>query len=74
MGSLALAMSGIICLAPVIARILRPLIVPCYHFLGADPSIFAGTCVANDMGGYSLAVTLADSPKQPCSQDLYSAQ
>ena len=63
MGSLALAMSGIICLAPVIARILKPLIVPCYHFLGADPSIFAGTCVANDMGGYSLAVSLADSPQ-----------
>lgn len=59
MGSLALAMIGIICLAPVLARLLRPIVVPVYQFLGADPAMFAGTILANDMGGASLAQELA---------------
>ncbi|KGF55241.1 hypothetical protein HMPREF9460_02125 [Flavonifractor plautii 1_3_50AFAA] len=51
MGSLALAMIGIICLAPVLANLLRPVVVPLYQALGADPAMFAGTLLANDMGG-----------------------
>ena len=59
MGSLALAMIGIICLAPVLADVLRPVVVPVYRFLGADPAMFAGTILANDMGGAPLAKELA---------------
>ena len=59
MGSLALAMIGIICLAPVLAGLLRPVVVPLYQFLGADPAMFAGTILANDMGGAPLARELA---------------
>ena len=59
MGSLALAMIGIICLAPVLASLLRPVVVPVYRFLGADPAMFAGTILANDMGGAPLAKELA---------------
>ena len=59
MGSLALAMVGIICLAPVLANLLRPVVVPFYQFLGADPAMFAGTILANDMGGAPLAQELA---------------
>ncbi len=59
MGSLALAMVGIICLAPVLADLLRPVVVPFYRFLGADPAMFAGTILANDMGGAPLARELA---------------
>ena len=59
MGSLALAMVGIICLAPVLASLLRPVVVPFYQFLGADPAMFAGTILANDMGGAPLAQELA---------------
>ena len=55
MGSLALAMLGIICLAPVLAAILKPIVVPVFSFLGADPAMFAGTILACDMGGGSLA-------------------
>ena len=51
MGSLALAMIGIICLAPVLANLLRPVVVPLYSLPGADPAMFAGTILANDMGG-----------------------
>ena len=62
MGSLAMAMIGIICLAPVLASILKPVVVPVYNFLGADGAMFAGTILACDMGGGSLAQELtADS-------------
>ena len=63
MGSLALAMIGIICLAPVLADVLRPVVVPVYRFLGADPAMFAGTILANDMGGAPLAMELAENPQ-----------
>ena len=43
MGSLAMAMAGVITLAPVLAALLRPIVVPVYGFLGADPAMFAGT-------------------------------
>ncbi len=56
---LSLSMVGILVLSPVIADILKPLVVPIYEFLGADPSVFAGTILANDMGGAPLAKTLA---------------
>ena len=58
MGSLAMAMIGIICLAPVLASILKPVVVPVYNFLGADGAMFAGTILACDMGGGSLAQEL----------------
>lgn len=61
MGSLALAMIGIICLAPVLADLLRPVVVPVYALFGADPAMFAGTILANDMGGAPLAMELARS-------------
>ncbi|MCQ4769255.1 ethanolamine utilization protein EutH [Intestinimonas massiliensis] len=63
MGSLALSMIGIICLAPVLAGLLRPVVVPLYSFLGADPAMFAGTILANDMGGAPLAKELALTPE-----------
>lgn len=62
MGSLALAMIGIICLAPVLASILSPVVVPIFNFLGADPAMFAGSILANDMGGAPLAMELAIDP------------
>ena len=61
LGTLALSMLGIISLAPVLAKLLRPVVVPVYTFLGADPAMFAGTILANDMGGASLAAQLAES-------------
>ena len=63
MGSLAIAMIGIITLAPVLASILKPVIVPVYEFLGADPAMFAGTILANDMGGGALAQEMTGDPQ-----------
>lgn len=63
MGSLALAMIGIIAIAPVLADFLRPVVVPVYGFLGADPAMFAGTILACDMGGGSLAQAMSSDPQ-----------
>ena len=60
-GALALSMLGILALAPVLARLLTPILVPVYGFLGADPAMFAGTILANDMGGAPLAYELAQT-------------
>ena len=63
MGTLAVAMIGVISIAPVLAKILGPVIEPVYSFLGADPAMFATTLLANDMGGYPLAMELAKTPE-----------
>lgn len=62
LGPLALAMVGVISLAPVLAAILKPIVVPLYGALGADPAMFATTLLANDMGGAPLALQLAIDP------------
>lgn len=61
MGPLALAMVGVVSLAPVLANVLKPVIVPLYSALGADPAMFATTLLACDMGGYPLAMQLAQT-------------
>ncbi len=61
MGSLALAMVGIVSLAPVLANVLKPVVVPVFSLLGADPAMFAGTILACDMGGGALALEMTDS-------------
>ena len=58
MGSLAMAMLGVICLAPVLAAVLKPVVVPFFRVLGADPAMFAGSILACDMGGGPLAMEL----------------
>ncbi|MBI9060172.1 MAG: ethanolamine utilization protein EutH [Labilibaculum sp.] len=60
MGPLALGMVGIVTLAPVIANVLGPVIIPVFTFMGADPAMFA-MILANDMGGYPLAMELAQN-------------
>ena len=62
-GSLALSMLGIICLAPVLANLLKPVVVPVFDFLGADPGMFPGSILACDMGGASLAVEMSENPQ-----------
>ena len=62
MGPLALGMAGVVAAAPVLSILLRPVIVPLYRLLGADASMFAGTILACDTGGYPLAMELTSDP------------
>jgi len=59
MGPLAIAMAGVVAAAPVLAKLLGPIITPIYTAIGADASMFATTLLACDMGGYPLAMQLA---------------
>ena len=63
MGSLAMAMIGVITLAPVLAAVLKPVVVPVFNFLGADAAMFAGAILACDMGGGSLAAQMTSDPE-----------
>ena len=60
MGPLALAMGGLICLSPVFAKFLGPLISPAFEAIGCDPAMF-GAILPSDTGGFPLAMSLAKS-------------
>lgn len=62
MGPMAIALVGILSLAPVLTAVLKPLITPVYALFGADAAMFPSTILAYDMGGYNLAMAMADSP------------
>lgn len=59
LGAAALGIAGIICIAPVLGNLLKPIVAPLYRQLGMDPAMF-GSLLANNMGGYPLAMELAD--------------
>ena len=61
-GVLAISMVGMISLAPVLAKLLQPVVTPVFQVLGADPAMFVGAILANDMGGAPLAAELALDP------------
>lgn len=63
MGTVALSILGLICIAPVVSDLLAPVVVPVFQFLGADPAMFSGTFLAPDSGGYSIAAELAEDPE-----------
>ncbi len=61
LGPVALSMAGMICLAPVLSGVLGRVVVPFYQMIGVDPGMF-GSMLAIDMGGYQLAMELAQDP------------
>ena len=62
-GRLILCMAGFMVLAPLIAQVMGSVISPFFRALGIDPSILAGMLLANDSGGFALAMELADDPQ-----------
>ncbi len=58
LGSLSLAMIGMNTVSPLIADGLSGILTPLFQAVGADPSMFAGVLLANDSGGYPLAMSL----------------
>jgi ethanolamine transporter len=59
MGSLAMAIVGIIAVSPVLLRVLSPMVTPLYQRIGASPAMFPASLLALDMGGYAMAVQMA---------------
>lgn len=60
MGPLAMSMAGVVAAAPVLSMLLGPILKPVYGIFGASPAMFATTLLACDMGGYPLAMQLAE--------------
>ena len=58
MGPMALSMTGIICLTPILSSWLGNVISPLFYAVGIDPAMF-GCVLAIDMGGYQLSMDLA---------------
>lgn len=61
LGPTALSMAGIICLAPLLSEGLSRGVVPLWTKLGFDAGVLGGV-LAIDMGGYQLAMDLAENP------------
>ena len=59
LGVMALTMVGMIVLAPTIGVLLTPVLDAICSVIPIDPSVVAGSLLANDMGGYPLASVLA---------------
>lgn len=59
LGPIALSMTGIICFAPVLSSVLGTVVRPFYRLIGQDPGMF-GSILSIDMGGYQMAMGLAD--------------
>ena len=58
-GTLGLAMAGMLCMAPVVANVLAPVLKAPAEALGFDLSVL-GAFIANDMGGAAVAAELAE--------------
>lgn len=58
-GSLCISMVGILVLSPVIANVLRPVLVPIANLMDFDPAMAIGMILANDLGGATLAQEIA---------------
>ncbi len=56
---MALSMIGMIILSPVIGELIKPLLNIGHKYLGIEPSIIPAMMFANDMGGASLAKSVA---------------
>lgn len=59
LGTMALTMVGMIVLAPTIGHYLSPVLDAICSVIPIDPSVVAGSLLANDMGGWPLSEALA---------------
>ncbi|MBO6066691.1 MAG: ethanolamine utilization protein EutH, partial [Kiritimatiellae bacterium] len=44
-------------------KTLAPVLAPAFRAVGVDPSVLAGLLLANESGGWPLALALADDPE-----------
>ena len=58
-GGLAISIIGIYSLSPVIAKVIIPILNPVANILNTDPSVFVGSLLAPDLGGYTTSVEVA---------------
>lgn len=69
---MAMNMGGILVIAPALAQLLQPVVLPVFRAIGADPAMF-GALFSIDMGGYSLSSALAEDPQLGLFSGLIAA-
>lgn len=62
LGAIALSMVGIVCLAPLLSAGLDAVVTPLFRAVNMDPAVL-GSILAIDMGGYQMAMDLAEDPE-----------
>lgn len=60
-GEISLTVIGIYCLSPIISNLLTPVLGPLARLINTNPSVFIGSILAPDLGGYSASVGLTSS-------------
>lgn len=58
MGKIALSIMGLICLTPVLAEILTPIVVPFFNLIRIDAAMFPSLFLSPDSGGWDIASQL----------------
>lgn len=61
MGNLSLGIIGIYLIAPFISKMLLPIMSPLFNIFKLDPSLFMGSILACDMGGYASSIKIAQT-------------
>lgn len=61
MGGMALSIVGIYTLSPVIGKLIVPILNPLAKLIRTDPSVFMGSLLAVDLGGYLTSIEVANS-------------
>lgn len=61
LGGLTLTIIGIYSLAPIIGKALTPILYPLAKLINTDPSVFIGSILAPDLGGYDTSIGIAAS-------------
>lgn len=59
LGGLALTVIGIYSISPLIAKGLTPILYPLAKLVHTDPSVFIGSILAPDLGGYPTSIVIA---------------
>jgi len=59
LGGLALTVIGIYSISPIIAKGLTPILYPFAKLIHTDPSVFIGSILAPDLGGYPTSIAIA---------------
>ena len=59
-GRMVLSLVGIMCFAPLLGKILTPVISPVYQLIGADPANFPGIVLGPDGGAFALSESMTD--------------
>ena len=60
MGKVALSIMGMICLAPALADLLEPIVVPFFNRIKIDAAMFPSMILSPDSGGWDIARELSE--------------